>query len=344
MLTPTPGSPAAAGFAMPAEWEPHAGCLMMWPVREELWKHRLTDAKAEYTATARAIAGFEPVMMVCPPGHSQQVRDLCGEGVEPIELPINDSWARDCGPNFVRDRQGNHAIVSFGFNAWGHRFSPYDDDAELPARIGELLGLPVFEAPMVLEGGAFFVDGVGTLLTTEQCLFNPNRNPDLGRAEIEQILSDYLGISQVVWLPYGHSLDVGPEATDGHIDGIAQFVGPAHVLLDAPASPQASEHVTGLANLDALLAASDAAGDPFEVSVFDIGPDTKMAYANHYLPNGAVIVPMVGDRHDADALARLAEIYPGREVVGVPGDVVAFGGGGPHCITQQIPAGALGAR
>jgi agmatine deiminase len=344
MTTASPGTPAAEGFSMPAEWEPHAGCLMVWPVRQELWREHLDEAKAEWAATARAIAAFEPVLMVCQPGRSKEVRDLCGEGVEPIELPTNDSWARDSGPAFVRDEHGNSAVVSFRFNAWGNRFSPYDDDDKLPARLGDLLGLRVFEAPMVLEGGAYLVDGSGTLLTTAQCLFNPNRNPQLDRGDMEQLLHDYLGASHVVWLPYGHSLDVGPDATDGHIDGIAQLIGPAHVLLDAPSHPEASEHITGQANLAALKAATDASGHPFEVSVFDVGPEARMAYANHYLPNGAVVVPLNGDRHDADAMDRLAEIYPGREIVGVPGVIIALGGGGPHCITQQIPMGALDAR
>ena len=162
--------------------------------------------------------------MVCNPGHAAEVRDMCGLGVAPIEIPINDSWSRDSGPIFVRDAGGEVAIVGFGFNAWGNRWHPHDDDARLSHRIAEWLELPFFKAPFVLEGGSFFVDGRGTLITTEQCLLNPNRNPDLSREQIEQGLKDYLGVSTVIWLPFGHSLDTGPAGTDGHVDGVLQYV------------------------------------------------------------------------------------------------------------------------
>ncbi len=333
-------TPAAAGFAMPAEWAPHAACLMAWPCRPELWKDRLPEAKADYAAVARAISDFEPVLMVCPPGLATEVRDRCGAAVEVLELPIDDSWTRDNGPVFVRDAAGRVAAVKFRFNAWGDRWHPYDDDARLPERIAGHLGMRLFSAPFVLEGGAFLVDGEGTLITTEQCLLDPNRNPRMTRDEIEQGLRDYLGVTTVVWLPLGHSLDVGPEGTDGHVDGIAQFIGPGSVLLEAPADPAASEHASGRANLARLRAARDAQGRPFEVSVLDPGPKTSLSYANHYLANGAVIVPTAGHPADRPVLAYLAGVYPDREIVGVPGTTLAFGGGGPHCITQQIPVGA----
>ena len=339
-----PVTPAAAGFAMPPEWDPHAGCLMAWPSRLELWRDRFEDAKRDYAAVARAIAAFEPVLMACNPGVAAEVRDLCGTGIEPIEIPIDDSWARDAGPIFVRDSGGNVAAVKFGFNAWGDRWHPHGDDALLPDRIAAHLGMRLFVAPMILEGGAIFVDGDGTLITTEQCLLDPNRNPDLTRERIEQILRDYLGVPTIVWLPNGHVLDTGPEGTDGHVDGVAQYLAPGRVLLEAPGDPSADAWAGGQANLAALRGARDAQGRAFDVVVMDPGRDPGVSYANHYLANGAVIVPTGGDPADEPMLEFLATVYPGREIVGVPGDTLAFGGGGPHCITQQIPLARHPAR
>jgi agmatine deiminase len=317
---------------MPAEWETHAACLMQWPTRVELWGDRFGEALADYATVAKAISRFEPVIMVCAPGHAATVREMCGDAVRTLEIPIDDSWARDSGPIFVHDEEGDPVVVSFRFNAWGNRWHPHDADAALAARIGDWLGLEVVRAPLVLEGGAFLVDGAGTLITTEQCLLNPNRNPHLDRDQIEQLLRQYLGVSTIVWLPYGQSTDVGPEGTDGHVDAVAQYVAPGRVLLEVASDPASPDHERGLANLAVLVGAG------LEVDILDPGPDPLVPYANHYLANGAVVVPVAGVG-DEGPLARLAEIYPDREIVPVPGTVVAFGGGGPHCITQQIPLG-----
>jgi agmatine deiminase len=339
MPSDPPSNPSPAGFAMPAEWAPHAGCLMAWPSRAELWGDRLADAKHDYAAVASAIAAFEPVVMVCNPGHSAEVRELCGSGVSPIEIPINDSWARDSGPAFVRNGDGDIAVIGFGFNAWGNRWHPHDDDARLSQRLAHWLELPYFAAPFVLEGGSFFVDGEGTLITTEECLLNPNRNPELSRTQIEQGLQDYLGASTVIWLPYGHSLDTGPAGTDGHVDGVLQYVAPGRVMLEVVSDPSSPEYLRGRANIEALTGSLDAAGRRFDITILDPGTTTEVSYANHYLANGGVIVPVGGDAADERALATLRALYPEREVVAVPGATIAFGGGGPHCITQQIPVG-----
>lgn len=332
------GTPVAGGYAMPAEWDVHAGCLMSWPARADLWGGRLGEAKRDFAAVAGAIAGFEPLTVVCAPGQEAEVRDLCGGDVTALPAPIDDSWIRDNGPIFVRNADGELAAVSFEFNAWGERWHPFDSDNALPARIAEHFGVPLFEAPMVLEGGSFFVDGEGTLLTTEQCLLNPNRNPSMSREQIEQTLRDYLGVSTIVWLPLGQSLDTGPAGTDGHIDGIAQYVAAGRIVLEAPASPDASEFETGQANLTALKGALDASGRPLEVTVLDAGPGESRAYCNYYIANGGVIVPVSGHPRDEEMLDFIGRLHPDREIVGVPGEVIAFGGGGPHCITQQIPA------
>ncbi len=332
-------TPATAGFRMPAEWEPHAGCLMSWPLRVELWGTHLAAAKTDYAAVAAAIARFEAVVMVCNPGQAAEVAAACGSGVVAVEIPIDDSWSRDNGPVFVRSADGEIAVVGFGFNAWGNRWHPHDDDARLAERLAGLLGLRLFRAPFVLEGGSFFVDGQGTVITTEQCLLNPNRNPLLSKAQIEDGLQEYLGASTVIWLPYGHSLDTGPVGTDGHVDGVLQYVAPGVVMIEVVSDPASPEHMLGLENLARLQSSIDAAGRRLCIHTLDPGPDAPVSYANHYLANGAVIVPIGGGPADAPALDTLRQIYPGREVVGVPGRTLARGGGGPHCITQQIPTG-----
>ncbi len=159
MVTEPTITPAAAGYSMPPEWGLHAGCLMAWPSRTDLWHGRVEEAKDDYATVARAIAEFEPVVMVCNPGFATEVGDRCGTGVTPVEIPINDSWSRDSGPAFVRNAAGDIAVVGFGFNAWGNRWHPHDDDARLSERLATHLGLPFFRAPFVLEGGSFFVDG-----------------------------------------------------------------------------------------------------------------------------------------------------------------------------------------
>jgi agmatine deiminase len=340
-MTDDVATPAKAGFSMPAEWERHAACLMSWPYRLDLWQGRVEEAKRDYAAVARAIAAFEPLVMICPPGLSAEVRDRCGGVVETLEFPINDSWIRDCGPIFVRNARGDVAAVGFVFNAWGERWHPYDDDAKLARRIASHMGVEFFSAPFVLEGGSIFVDGAGTVFTTEQCLLNPNRNPALTREQIADGLREYLGVSTVIWLPHGYSLDVGPAGTDGHIDGIAQIVEPGHVLLMVPSDPASPDYSTGRENLAALQAEFDSTGAPLTVSPMDPPADASVSYANFYLANGGAIVPTVGDARDDGPLESIAKLFPDREVIGVPGEVLDFGGGGPHCITQQVPAGVV---
>ena len=337
----TSSTPAADGFRMPAEWEPHAATLMAWPSREDLWGARLDEAKRDYASVAEAVGRFEPVLMVCNPGDEHDVKQHCGAAVEVLALPIDDSWTRDSGPVFVRNQAGEIAAVSFRFNAWGNRWQPHDDDAALGARVADHLGMRCYTAPMVLEGGAFLVDGEGTLLTTEQCLLNPNRNPDLSREQIEQTLRDYLGVSTVVWLANGYHADTGPEGTDGHLDGIAQYVAPGRLLLEAPADPTHPSHPGAQVNLDRLAAATDARGGAFEVIRLDPGTEQSLAYVNLYIANGGVVVPVAGSPNDRPALEQIVAAFPDHEVVAVPGEVIAFGGGGPHCITAQIPAGPV---
>ena len=331
-------TPREDGFSMPAEWEPHEACLMEWPTitRRELWGERFDEAKHDYAAVANAIAAFEPVVMVSDPDQEAEARSLCGEGVEILPLPIDDSWMRDNGPIFVRDRDGQVALVHFGFNSWGEKFAPWDRDAEIPRLIASHLGMRRYQTPMVLEGGSFFVDGEGTLLTTEQCLLNRNRNPSMSREQIEEVLRDYLGVETIVWLGLGHSTD---RDTDGHIDGILMYLEPASVALLAPEDPADPDHASGRENLERLERARDARGRTFEVTPFQTDPPGVVPYLNVYLANGGAIVPVADRPEDQQALEQIGKLFPDREVVPVPGNVLTFGGGGPHCITQQQPRG-----
>jgi agmatine deiminase len=331
-------TPAADGLAMPPEWAPHERTLMAWPCRRELWGGALARAKEEYAATANAVAAFEPVTMVCgSPGDAGEARSALSGAVEILELPIDDSWLRDSGPIFVTGANDTRAGVHFRFNAWGGKFPPWDRDAAIGGALVDHVGDPRYEAPLVLEGGAIVVDGAGALITTEQCLLHPNRNPDLDREQIDALLRDYLGVERVVWLGRGLAED---RDTDGHVDLIAVPTAPGQVLLQsAPAGNP--NHEPMLENRERLQAAGFAVTDfpllPYE----DVeGERVACSHLNLYVCNGAAVVPMAGQATDQEALERIAAALPGREVVGVPGTTIAFGGGGPHCITQQVPAAA----
>jgi agmatine deiminase len=258
----------------------------------------------------------------------------CGPAVEVVAIPIDDSWTRDSGPIVVVGEDGARAAVDFVFNGWGRKYAPWDDDDALAGRVADRLGLPTYRAPFVLEGGSIAVDGERTVITTEQCLLHPNRNPDLSREEIEQGLRDFLGVEHVVWLGQGLAED---RDTDGHVDLIAAFIAPGRVLLQStPPGTPSSERMAD--NRSRLVAAGLEVVEFPLLPTLDIGgEEVAVGHLNFYLCNGAVIVPVAGLTTDAEALERIGAAYPDREVVGVPGGVIAFGGGGPHCITQQVP-------
>jgi agmatine deiminase len=321
---------------MPAEWAPHERTLMAWPTRPDLWGDQLEAAREEYAATANAIAAFEPLTMVCASAEeAAQARAALTTAAEVVELPIDDSWLRDSGPIFVVDGDRRRAGVHFGFNSWGGKFTPWDRDAAVGGLLVEHVGDNCYKAPFVLEGGAIAVDGEGTLLTTEECLLNPNRNPGMSREEIEAGLRDHLGAKTIVWLGQGLVED---RDTDGHVDMIAAFTRPGEVLLQS-VEPGAPSHERMADNRTRLTAAGLEVVDfPILAAVEVAGEPVAVSHLNLYLCNGAAIVPLAGVDTDAEALERIAAAYPDREVVGVPGRVIAFGGGGPHCITQQVPA------
>lgn len=334
-------SPQEAGYAMPPEWAPHSRCWMAWPYRHDLWDD-LPQAQRAYAAVARAIARFEPVTMLAAPQAAASARDLCGPGIEVRPWAIDDSWTRDSGPTFLKHRQsGALAGTAWHFNAWGGKHHPYDQDDALAAGILADLGLPCFQSPLFLEGGAFHVDGEGTLITTESCLLNPNRNPGLSKSEAEAELQRALGIEKAIWLPG----DPDEHETDGHVDGIACFVRPGLALVESHPDPGDPLAAVLAENRRALELARDAKGRTIEIMPLQTAVAAESsgeifcdAYINFYLANGAVILPGYGIASDAPARDVLAQAFPNREIVQVEVNGIAPGGGGIHCITQQQPA------
>ncbi|GAB5415482.1 MAG: agmatine deiminase family protein [Congregibacter sp.] len=328
-------------FFMPAEWADHERSWMAWPCRDGMWADAV-QTKRQYAAVAHAIRDSEPVTMVVPPRLADEAANFLGSDIELLAIPINDSWARDSGPNFVVNDDGERAGVCFRFNAWGEKYAPYDEDARMAERILADCGVPAIHSPLIAEGGGLCVDGEGTLLTTTTCFPNPNRNPEWSRDEIEAELKTQLGVSTVLWLP-GDPLD---DETDGHIDGIAAFSQPGSIIIEStqdkhdPRKPFFDELRSVLENSE------DAKGRAFRLlELPEASPDLAvgdrfcLSYVNFYVANRAVIAPAYGVKMDAEVKERLQSYFPTREIVQVRIEHIAEGGGGIHCITQQQPKG-----
>jgi agmatine deiminase len=323
-------------LSMPPEWAPHERTVICWPVRDDLWGSHRAEAEAAHAALARTISGYEPVTMIAEPEAVARARAACGDAVEVIGIPIDDSWFRDTGPVYVVG-DGRRVGTAWRFNAWGGKFHPYDDDARVACAWLDHARHEARTVDMVLEGGSVHVDGAGTIVTTEQCLLHPNRNPDLDRAAIERRLLAELGQSRVVWLPHGLALDDG---TDGHVDNVASPLAPGVLAMQGCDDPAEPDHGRMRANAEV---ARRAGLEVREVPVLPFsthgGRRAPVPYLNFYFVNGAVIVPTCGHPADADMLALIGEWVPGRDVVGLDvGAILAYGGGGIHCITQQVPA------
>lgn len=335
-------TPRQDGLFMPAEGSAHARCWMAWPCNKARWGERLAGAVEAYTTVAKAIAAFEPMTILAAPECAAGVSLRTGTGVSVLTVDTEDSWIRDNGPTFVIDGKGGVAGVHWRFNAWGERYPDYAKDAAVGEAVLASLAMRRYRAPLVLEGGSIHVDGEGTVLTTEQCLLNPNRNPGLDRGEIEGLLCDFLGAGKVIWLAGGLEGD----ETDGHVDNVACFASPGLVI--TLTSRDADDGNTGMLeeNLARLRSATDAKGRRLEVieivqpaRVEHEGKRLPLSYINFYLANGAVIAPQFEDPADKAALAALKTAFPDRKIVPVDALDLAYGGGGIHCITQQQPAG-----
>jgi len=326
-------------YRMPAEWTPHERCWMAWPCRDGMWPNPAATRRS-YTAVAHAIAEFEPVTMVVPPRLVDEARDHLGSDIELLPLPIDDSWARDSGPNFVRDADGQLAGVCFRFNAWGEKYAPYEDDAKMAGALLDAIGIPAVHSDLVAEGGGLCVDGEGTLLTTNSCFPNPNRNSGWSREQITDELKTRLGVEKVLWLP-GDPLD---QETDGHVDGVAAFAGPGTVIIEGTADDGAPRKAFFDDLRAALEGETDATGRTLKLVTLPEAPwDESLgerfccSYINFYYANGAIVAPSYGIPMDDEVRERLQDIFPDRSIVLVPVTDIAVGGGGIHCITQQQP-------
>ncbi len=355
--------PRTDSFRMPGEFETHDGCWMLWPERTDTYRLGAKPAQAAYVETAIAISQFEKMTVGVSAAQFKNARNRLPEHIRVIEISYNDSWIRDSGPIFVNNGQEVRA-VDWDFNAWGGLtegiYFPWDQDDLVPSKVAEIEWLDRYKANMVLEGGAITVDGEGTLITTAQCLLNPNRNPDLSKDEIEKYLHDYLGIDKTIWLPRG-SLD---DETDGHVDGICAFIRPGEVVVAWTDDKTDPEYDIQVEAYELLQKAIDAQGrklkvhklyNPAPVIVTEAetegidsvegtlervaGTFMGPSYINFYLANGGCVVPLYNDPADKVALDTLQKLMPERKVVGVKsGREILLGGGMVHCITQQQPS------
>jgi agmatine deiminase len=336
-------NPARDGFFMPAEWEQHRRTWMCWPARVEPFgsPEGLLRAKQAYARVARVISAFEHVTIAAKAEEAAEARLATGGKAEVVEMPIDDGWARDSGPTFLTSVKDGLAGVHWRFNAWGNKYHPHANDAAFGARVLKMASAAIYEAPIVCEGGAIHCDGKGTVLTTEQCLLNANRNPGTTKEKMEEYLSCFLAARKVIWLGAGFSDD----ETDGHVDNIACFAAPGHVIIGIP--PRGHPDYGPVQEARCRLRdARDAGGHALEIIELPQpqwprtawnGKLLQASYVNFYLPNGAVIMPAFGDPNDEPARATLAACFPGRDIMQVEALDIVQGGGGIHCITQQEP-------
>jgi agmatine deiminase len=355
-------TPAADGFRMPGEFEPHAGCWMLWPERPDNWREAARPAQLAFARVAAAIVQFEPVTVGVSTTHYCAARTLLDPRVRVVEMAHDDAWMRDVGPSCVINRRGVVRGVDWHFNAWGGLaaglYFPWDQDDLVARKVLEIEGLARYRAPMVNEGGAIHVDGEGTALVTEECLLSANRNPGFERADVERGLHEYLGVSCVIWLKQG----VCNDETGGHIDNLACFVRPGEVCLTWTERRRDPQYAISRDAFERLRDARDARGRPLKVfrlpmpgpltlrgreaagivaregtKVRNAGERLAASYVNFYIANGGIVMPQLDARTDRLAARTLARAFPGRRVVGVPAREILLGGGNIHCITQQIP-------
>jgi agmatine deiminase len=358
-------TPAADGFRMPGEFEPHTGCWMLWPERPDNWREAARPAQLAFAQVAGAIAQFEPVTIGVSRAQLGRARALLPRSVRAVAMAHDDCWMRDVGPTCVVDRRGRVRGVDWHFNAWGGLagglYFPWDRDERVARRVLDLEGLARYRAPLVNEGGAIHVDGQGTALVTEECLLNRNRNPRLSRAEIERRLHDYLGVSTIIWLGKG----VFNDETDGHIDNLACFARPGVVCLTWTGRRRDPQYAISLDAWQRLNDARDARGRRLKVVKLPMpgplaltareaagiarragtrprvaGERLAASYVNFYIANRGIVMPLLDGRTDRPAARALKRLFPGRRITGVPAREVLLGGGNIHCITQQLPRGA----
>ena len=350
-------TPAALGYRMPAEWEAHSATWLAWPHKEASWPGKLSSVQSVWVEVVQMLSVGETVeILVNEAAPAPLVRELlerAGTMMDRVRfhnVPTDDAWTRDSGPTFVTRQNGLNtelALVDWQYNAWGGKYPPWEADDRVSGRIGQLLGVPVFHPGIVLEGGSIEVNGSGTVLTTESCLLNPNRNPRLNREEIEAYLRAYLGVRQVLWLGEG----IVGDDTDGHIDDLARFIAADTVVTVLEDDPEDENYALLRANHIRLQGMCDQNGRPLRIRTLPMpdpveyeGTRLPASYANFYIANAVVLVPTFGGDKDAHVFDILRAAFPGRRVVGINASDLIWGLGAIHCITQQQPASSHDGR
>jgi agmatine deiminase len=345
-------TPASLGYRMPAEWEPHIGTWFTWPRPEGIsFPDKYDTVPPVYAELIKHLAGVEEVHInVWHAEMESWVRELLRKSGAPERnvffhhFPAYEPWCRDHGPIFVvREQSGRRerAIVDWGYNAWGGKYPPFDLDDAVPQHVAKFRGLPLFSPGIVMEGGSIEVNGRGTLLTTEACLLNPNRNPHLNKSQIEKSLSDYLGVKKILWLGDG----IVGDDTDGHIDDLTRFVNPTTVVTVVEHDPADENYAVLQENLRRLQTLRDQDGNSLRVVELPMpgrvehkGQRLPASYANFYIANQIVLVPTYRHVNDKLALEILQREFPDRRVIGVDSTELIWGLGSFHCISQQEPA------
>ena len=348
-VTDTAQIPRSLGYSMPAEWEYHEATWISWPHRDgQSFPDSYDRVVPALVKMAAAIADSEILRInVSGPNHEREVRGLLSpkvamERVEFFDNPTNEPWCRDHGPIFVKRMEPPClAVNDFGYNAWGGKYPPFEKDDVIPTRIARRLGFPLFEPGFILEGGSVDPNGDGTLITTESCLLNPNRNPSMSREQIEAGLRNYLGVEQILWLGDG----IEGDDTDGHVDDITRFVSRDTVVTVVESDPADSNHIPLKKNLERLQGMKLQDGTPLRVIEMPMPPRIDReglrlpaSHANFYITNGSVLMPSFGGDSDVQAVEILAGLFPSRMIRPIDCTELIWGLGAFHCLTQQQPA------
>ncbi len=356
-------APAKDGYHMPAEYEKHEGCIMIWPERPDSWQYGAYAARKAFIEVMKTISESEEVTVLCSESQYDNARAQIPENIRLIVMEADDAWARDTGPTFVVNGNGGRRGIDWGFNAWGGSFDglypSFEKDNRLARKLCDVFNADCYDKRgFILEGGSIHVDGEGTAVTTEACLLSKGRNPDMSKTEIEKTLCECLGVTKIIWLPRG----IYNDETNEHVDNICAFVKPGEVVLAFTEDENDPQYELSASSLKVLENERDAKGRrltihklplPKPVTVtkeecdgLDLcdgqpvripGERLAASYVNFYISNKAVVMPAFGDAMDERAKKILESLFPERSVVSIKARDILIGGGNIHCITQQLP-------
>lgn len=350
--------PVQDGYWMPGEFEPHKSCWMIWPQRGDTYRLKGVPAQKAFTDITAAILEFEPVNVCVSNDQFEAAKEKLPGKVNLIEMESDDAWVRDTGPTFLINKDRDVRGVNWEFNAWGGLFTPFDKDAAVASNIMDHEQIRQYNAPLILEGGSFHVDGQGTLITTEECLLNPNRNPDLSKEEVETYLKVFLSVEKIIWIKKGVFMD----ETDGHVDNLCVFARPGEVILTWTEDRNDPQFEISVNAYDILSHATDAQGRKLKIHKicqpgplfiseeeskgFDVvenaiarraGDRLAGSYINFYMANNGIVMPLFDDSYDQAAIEAMQNILPKRKIIGIYTREILLGGGNIHCMTQQQP-------